>query len=189
MARSKQQVLSAAGKWGLVYLVASLCIGAIIAVTPFMLAFKLDAEVGARSTEMSHLTKRLEEWASRSVASSQDKLDVAGVTIHADTVGIASAELQRHVASIADAAGLRISRIQPVNVNQSGNAVALQLELEAQGTVESVQNFLFALESGKPFTFVRDANIAVAANADPSVITGLPAVRMTLETTGWVGRI
>jgi Type II secretion system (T2SS), protein M subtype b len=189
MARSKQPAISAAGRWGLAYVVAFAVMGAVLALYPFELASNLRAEADKKSAEMSLLTQRLEKVAIGSAAGSQDKLEAAGIIIHGDTVGITSAEIQRQVASIADVAGLRISRIQPVSVSQNGNAVALQLELEAKGSIESLQSFLFTLESGKPFVFVKEANIAVAGDATTSVEAGLPSIRMTLETTGWIGRI
>ena len=46
---------------------------------------------------------------------------------------------------------------------------------------------LDALESGKPFVFVKDANISVAGEVDASTGAGQPTIRMTLEAAGWIG--
>ena len=189
MLRSKQPVLSTAGKRGVAYVAVFMLASAALATAPFMLAFNLKAEISEQEGMIALLTKRMEMAAQGPAVVSLDKHEAADVLIHGGTAGIAAAEMQRQVAAVADASGLRISRMQSVNVSQNGGAVALQLELEATGKIEGLQNFLYALESGKPFVFVKDANISVAGAADPSAGAGQPSVRMTLEAAGWIGGI
>lgn len=189
MLRSKQPVFSAAGKRGIAYVVAFMLVSTTLAMAPFMLAFNLKAEISEEKGMISLLTKRMEMAAQGSAEASLDKLEAANILIHGETAGIAAAEMQRQVAGIADASGLHISRMQSVNVSQNGGAVTLQLELEATGEIEGLQNFLYALESGKPFVFVKDANISVAEAVDASAGAEQPSVRMTLEAAGWIGGI
>ncbi len=189
MLRSKQPVLSAAGKRGVAYVAVFMLASATLAIAPFMLAFNLKAELSEQEGMITLLTKRMEMAAQGSAAVSPDKLEVANVLIHGATAGIVSAEMQRQVAAVADASGLRISRMQSVNVSQNGGAVALQMELEAAGKIEGLQNFLYALESGKPFVFVNDASISVAGDVDASAGVVEPSIRMTLEAAGWIGGI
>jgi hypothetical protein len=189
MLRSKQPVLSAAGKRGIAYVAAFILVSTTLAMAPFILAFNLKAELSEQEGMISLLTKRMEMSAQGSAAVSLDKREAANVLIQGETAGIVSAEMQRQVAGVADTSGLRISRMQSVNVSQNGGAVALQLELEATGKIEGLQNFLYALESGKPFVFVKDANISVAGDVDASAGVVEPSIRMTLEAAGWIGGI
>ena len=189
MLQSKQAVLSAAGKRGVAYVAVFMLASATLAMAPFMLAFNLKAELSEQEGMISLLTKRMEMAAQGPAAGSLDKHEAAKALIHGGTAGIAAAEMQRQVAGIADASALHISRMQSVNVSQNGGAVTLQLELEATGEIEGLQNFLYALESGKPFVFVKDANISVAGEVDPSTGAGQPTIRMTLEAAGWIGGI
>jgi general secretion pathway protein M len=189
MLRTKQPVLSTAGKHGAAYVAAFMLVSAILAVAPFVLAHSLKAEISEQEGMISLLNKRMEKAAKGSAVGSLDKLEAANFLIHGETAGIAAAEMQRKVAAVADASGLRISRMQSVNVSQNGGAVALQLELEATGKIEGLQKFLYALESGKPFVFVKDANISVAGAAEASAEAELPSVRITLEAAGWIGGI
>lgn len=187
MLRTKQQVLSTAGKHGAAYVAAFMLVGAILAVSPLVLVHNLKAQISEQEGMIFLLNKWMEKAAKGSAASSVDKLEAANFIIHGATAGIAAAEMQRQVAAVADASGLRISRMQSVNVSQNGGAVALQLELEATGKIEGLQNFLYALESGKPFVFVKDANISVAGDVDASAGVDEPSIRMTLEAAGWIG--
>lgn len=189
MLRTKQPVLSNAGKHGAAYVAAFMLVSAILAVSPFVLAFSLKAEISEQEGMMSLLNKRMEKAARNSAVGSVDKLEAGNFLIHSETAGIAAAEMQRQVAAVADASGLRISRMQSANVSQNGSAVALQLELEATGKIEGLQKFLYALESGKPIVFVKDANISIAGDVDASAGVVEPSIRMTLEAAGWIGGI
>ena len=189
MLRSKQPVLSAAGKRGVAYIATFMLVSTTLAMAPFILAFNLKAELFEQEGMISLLTKRTKMSAQGSAAVSLGDLEAANVLIHGETAGIVSAEMQRQVTGAADTSGLRISRMQSVNASQNGGAVALQLELEATGTVEGLQNFLYAVESGRPFVFVKDANISVAGEVDASAGVVEPSIRMTLEAAGWIGGI
>lgn len=189
MVRSKQSVLSAAGKRGFAYIATFLLVSTTLAMAPFILSFNLKAELSEQEGMISLLTKRMEMVAQGSAEVSLDKLEAAKVIIHGETSGIVSAEMQRHVAGVADTSGLRIGRMQSVNVSQNGGAVTLQLELEATGKIEGLQNFLYAVESGKPFVFVKDANISVVGDIDATAGADELSIRMTLEAAGWIGGI
>jgi general secretion pathway protein M len=191
MLQPKQPALSAAGKRGVAYVAAYIFAVTAFATTPFVLAYNLKANISEQKNILSLLQKRAEKMANNSSKSSLDKRDVAGAFISGETAGIAAAEMQRQVTNLADASGLTISRMQSVNITQSGRSLALELELEATGKIEGLQRFLYAVESGKPFIFVKDANISVAEAgvADGAAEAEQTSIRMTLEASGWMGGI
>ena len=189
MLQSKQPILSAAGKRGIVYAAAYLLVVATLVMAPFMLAGRLKADLSEQQDMLSLLKKRVEKAANSSAAGSFDKVEVTRLLVPGTTAGISAAEMQRLVANLAEAAGLAINRMQSVNITQSGSAVVLPLELEATGKIKNLQQFLYAVESGKPFILVKDANISVASPEPPDASAGADelSIRMTLEATGWMG--
>jgi Type II secretion system (T2SS), protein M subtype b len=184
-----KQPVSAVGKRGVAYVAAYILVATAIAATPFVIADNLKADISEQKNTLSLLKKRAEKTANGLTASSLDKRDVASILIPGETAGIAAAEMQRRIANLADISGLTISRMQSVNITQSGRSVALELELEATGKIEGLQKFIYAVESGKPFIFVKDANISVdeAGVTDASAGAEQTSIRMTLEASGWMG--
>jgi hypothetical protein len=188
MRQPKRLAFSAAARRGIIYVAAYVLVASTIALTPFMLAGGLKADVSEQQGIYSLLKKRMEKLAGGSPAGSPDKDAAAKLIVNGETAGIAAAEMQRQVASLADMSGLTISRMQSSSANPIGRSVALQLELEANGKIEALQKFLYAVESGKPFIFVKDANISAPniGAADLSQASERVSIRVTLEAMGWM---
>jgi hypothetical protein len=189
MRRSKQPVLSTAGRRGVVYVAAYVLLVAAAAVLPFMLAGQLKSELSDQQHMLDVLVKHHQEAAEAGDAASPSKQDAARLLVPGATPGIAAAEMQRRIAGLANSSGLTVSRMQSLDAEQSGGAISLQLELQATGKIEEVQKFLHAIESGSPFIFVKDANISAETPdaADPLAGTDRHSIRMTLEASGWTG--
>ncbi len=189
MLRPKHVRLSTTGKYGLTFIALYILATITIAVTPFVLARMWKADAVEQRTVLSLLQKRAGQAARSSAVGSVQKSDIMGVLVPGDTTGIAAAEMQHRISGWADKSGLTINRMQSANVTQSGRAVSLELELEAKGKIEELQDFLYEVESGKPLVMVKDASISVADSgaADGSNPSQQISVRLTLEASSWLG--
>jgi hypothetical protein len=103
----------------------------------------------------------------------------AAAFLGAPTQGLAVAELQAHLAQMADIhhCVLVSSGIEPAKREDPPDSVRLQATLEM--SLQSLQEFLYQLESGTPYVFVEQLAVQLAGAASQRAVED-PLLRVTL---------
>ena len=180
--------LSAKGRWGLVLIVMGVIALAAAAIVPFAWRESLAAEIVEKRVELRFIEGRLKAAKGGvkvrlTAADNIDPLFVAGTT-----PGLALAGLQDFVGKLASDNGMAVERLQPLQADNEGGLAVLRMEVEAAGSIESVRNYLLALEAGQPLIFVNRARIAApegAAAESAALPSEKLSVALQLEAYGW----
>ena len=88
---------------------------------------------------------------------------VAPMFLAGDTPGLAFASFQSIADQAATAAGLAVKRMQPVDTGDGDGAAPYRLNIDVEGSVEQLRDFLADVESGLPVMFVTGLEIQPAA--------------------------
>jgi len=139
-----------------------------------------------RSTAAQELVER-HELLSRLEASAKARRDAralsgaapAAAFLDAPTQGLAVAQLQTHLAQMADIhhSVLVSSGIEPAKREDPPDSIRLQATLEM--SLQALQAFLYQLESGTPYVFVEQLAVQLAGAASQRAVED-PLLRVTL---------
>ena len=182
------RTLSKQGLAGLAILVVSVVGLLAIAAAPFFWLRDLTAQVTASHSELALAETKINTGGGghRLPLALRKNFDMAYVG--GQTQGLAQAELQRLVGELATSNGLVIEKIQLLETEPQEGAAPIRMEVETSGSLDGLRGYLHAIETGMPLIFIREANVAAAANgvesskADPS--SNL-LVRLDIEAFGW----
>ena len=181
--------LSKQGVYGLALLFAAACLVAVTAWLPYVWYGTIAGQTGTARTELRFIEARINaaKGASRPQLSAGD--DVAPLLLTGGTAGLSLADLQTRVATLATAAHITIVRNQPLQTDRQSGLAVLRSEVEAAGSIESLRDFLIALETGEPLIFVNQVQISGPAAAAADANGPLPSENLTallqIEAYGW----
>jgi general secretion pathway protein M len=132
-------------------------------------------------TERHDVLSRLEARAKarRAARAQSGAAAPAAAFLDAPTQGLAVAQLQAHLAQMADAhhAVLVSSGIEPAKHEDPPDSIRLQATLEM--SLAAMQAFLYQLESGTPYVLVDQLAIQLAGAASQRAVED-PLLRLTL---------
>jgi len=133
-------------------------------------------ELAGRHELLSRLEARAK---ARRDARAQSGAAPAAAFLEAPTQGLAVAQLQTHLAQMADIhhAVLVSSGIEPAKREDPPDSIRLQATLEM--SLQALQSFLYQLESGTPYVFVEQLAVQLAGAASQRAVED-PLLRVTL---------
>jgi hypothetical protein len=160
MAARAQKWLSPQATGGLVILAFGLMLVIAAAVIPYYGIASAQQQLAERSGELRFLEKKLGAAPkSRQAISAAD--DFTPMFVAGTTPGLGLAELQRRIGELAAQSGMTVARAQPLGADRDEGTV-LRMDVEMTGSIQSLRDFLIALETGLPVIFVREAKVAAA---------------------------
>lgn len=180
--------LSARGRWGLVLLVVGIVALAAAAIVPFLWQQSVLAQIDEKRVEMRFIEKRLEAAKGGAKVRLTATDDIDPLFVAGTTPGLALAGLQDFVGKLASDNGMAVERLQPLQADNAGGLAVLRMEVEATGSIESVRNYLLAIEAGQPLIFVNRVQIAApegAAGESGVLPSERLSVALQLEAYGW----
>ena len=144
------------------------------------LSLQMRSNAAQELAERHELVSRLEARAkARSDARARPGSAPAAAFLAAPTEGLAVAQLQAHLAQMADIhrSVLVSSGIEPAKREDPPDSIRLQATLEM--SLQALQAFLYQLESGTPYVFVEQLAVQLAGTASQRVVED-PLLRVTL---------
>lgn len=113
--------------------------------------------------------------------------NVAPMFLEGTTPGLVFAKFQSIAGDAAVAAGLAVKRMQPVDTGDAEGAMPYRLNMDAEGSIEQLRDFLADVEAGLPVMFVTGLEIQPAAAEGEADQFPSEALRMTvrIEAYGW----
>lgn len=92
--------------------------------------------------------------------------NVAPMFLEGDTPGLAFARFQSIADKAATDAGLAVKRMQPVDQGDGEAGTPYRLNVDVEGSIEQLRDFLASIESGLPVMFVTGLEIQPAGAAE-----------------------
>jgi len=92
--------------------------------------------------------------------------NVTPMFLDGPTPGLSFAKFQSIAGDAAAAAGLAVKRMQPVDTGDGEAAMPYRLNLDVEGSIEQLRDFLASIESGLPVMFVTGLEIQPAGAAE-----------------------
>lgn len=116
--------------------------------------------------------------------------NVAPMFLEGATPGLVFAKFQSVAGEAAAAAGLAVKRMQPVDTGDGEGSMPYRLNMDAEGSIEQLRDFLADVESGLPVMFVTGLEIQPVAGEGEADQYPSEALRMTvrIEAYGWRGQ-
>lgn len=116
--------------------------------------------------------------------------NVAPMFLEGATPGLAFAKFQSIAGEAAAAAGLAVKRMQPVDTGDGDGATPYRLNVDVEGSIEQLRDFLAGVESGLPVMFVTGLEIQPAAGEGEADQYPSESLRSTVrvEAYGWRGQ-
>ena len=113
--------------------------------------------------------------------------NVAPMFLDGATPGLAFAKFQSIASDAATTAGLAVKRMQPVDAGDGEAAVPYRLNIDVEGSIEQLRDFLADVEAGLPVMFVTGLEIQPAAGEGEADQYPSEALRATvrIEAYGW----
>lgn len=113
--------------------------------------------------------------------------DVAPMFLDGATPGLAFAKFQSIAGEAATTAGLEVKRVQPVDTGDGEGAMPYRLNMDVEGGIDQLRDFLADVESGLPVMFVTGLEIQPAAGEGEADQYPSEALRATvrIEAYGW----
>ena len=114
-----------------------------------------------------------------------DKVDP--MFLEGATPGLVFAKFQSIAGEAASAAGLAVKRMQPVDTGDGEGGMPYRLNMDAEGSIEQLRDFLVDVESGLPIMFVTGLEVQPSAGEGEADQYPSEALRMTvrIEAYGW----
>jgi general secretion pathway protein M len=144
------------------------------------LSLQMRSTAAQELAERHELLSRLEARAkTRRDARAQSGAAPAAAFVDAPTQGLAVAQLQTHIAQMADIhhSVLVSSGIEPAKREDPPDSIRLQATLEM--SLQALQAFLYQLESGTPYVFVEQLAVQLVGTASQRAVED-PLLRVTL---------
>lgn len=176
--------LSSEGFWGLVILIGSVLVMAIIAVLPFLWYAEINTSLGEAQAELRFIESRLQSTGGQQRPGLTDHDAIDQVFVPGSTSGLGQANLQQLIGRLAEENSIVIDRSEPLDIEQRGSLSVLRLESEATGSIEGLRAYLLAIETAQPYLFVNQARISApdSGSENPS---GKLNIILQLEAYGW----
>jgi len=144
------------------------------------LSLQMRSNAARELADRQDLVSRLEARAkARSDARTRPGSAPAAAFLDAPTQGLAVAQLQAHLAQMADIhrSVLVSTGIEPAKRDDPPDSIRLQATLEM--SLQGLQAFIYQLESGTPYVFVEQLAVQLAGTASQRVVED-PLLRVTL---------
>lgn len=171
---------SAEARKGIAILMAALL--AVLAAAYLLATAQGEAQERLRQAQAEHdlvsarAGKAAREGASRLVAA--DGVDA--MFLEGETPGLAIAAFQKRAGDAAVKAGLAVQRMTSLDAGDEGQGAAYRLNVDAEGSLEQLRNFLVEIESGLPVMFVTRLEVQPAASEEAQDPFPSEALRMTV---------
>jgi general secretion pathway protein M len=153
----------------------------LICVLALELSFQMRSTA---SLELSERREQLSRLEARAKARNDARARAGAIApteafLDAPTPGLAAARLQAHIVQVADIHHCIIttSGIEPTKHDDAADLIRLQVVLEASW--QSLQTFLYQLESGTPYVFVEQIAVQLTGVASQRAADD-PLLRVTL---------
>lgn len=165
---------------------------ALLAIAYLIVTWHAAALEGLRQAEAEH-----ELVAARAAKAQRDGItrlteaeNVTPMFLEGATPGLAFAKFQSIAGDAAAAAGLAVKRMQPVDTGDGEGAMPYRLNIDVEGSVEQLRDFLADVESGLPVMFVTGLEIQPAAREGEGAQYPSESLRSTvrIEAYGWRGQ-
>lgn len=190
MAFARTRGFSAEARKGMAILAAALVALGVLAY--LLLAWHSAAAQRLVEAEAEHqLVSARAAKAAREGATRLTEADnVAPMFLEGATPGLVFAKFQSIAGEAASAAGLEVKRMQPADTGDGEAGTPYRLNMDAEGSIEQLRDFLADVESGLPVMFVTGLEVQPAARDGAADQYPSEALRMTLriEAYGWRGQ-
>ena len=162
---------------------------AVIVMVYLLLAWHSAAAERLRQAEAEHdmVAARAAKAAGEGVMRLTEADKVAPMFLEGATPGLVFAKFQSIAGEAASAAGLAVKRMQPVDTGDGEGSMPYRLNMDAEGSIEQLRDFLADVESGLPIMFVTGLEIQPSAGEGEADQYPSEALRMTvrIEAYGW----
>ena len=165
---------------------------ALLALAYLLVTWHAAAQEGLRQAEAEHeLVAARAAKAQRDGVSRLTEADaVTPMFLDGATPGLSFAKFQSIAGDAAAAAGLAVKRMQPVDTGDGEGAMPYRLNLDVEGSIEQLRDFLADVESGLPVMFVTGLEIQPAGGEGEAAQYPSESLRATvrIEAYGWRGQ-
>lgn len=165
---------------------------ALLCVAYLIYAWHAAAAERLQQAEAEHemVAARAAKAASEGATRLTEADNVAPMFLEGATPGLVFATFQSLAGEAATAAGLAVKRMQPVDTGDAEGAMPYRLNMDAEGSIEQLRDFLADVESGLPVMFVTGLEVQPAAAEGEDDQYPSEALRMTvrIEAYGWRGQ-
>ena len=162
---------------------------AVIVMIYLFLAWHSAAAERLRQAEAEHdmVAARAAKAAGEGVTRLTEADKVDPMFLEGATPGLVFAKFQSIAGEAASAAGLAVKRMQPVDTGDGEGSMPYRLNMDAEGSIEQLRDFLADVESGLPIMFVTGLEIQPSAGEGEADQYPSEALRMTvrIEAYGW----
>jgi Tfp pilus assembly protein PilO len=162
---------------------------AVIVMIYLFLAWHSAAAERLRQAEAEHdmVAARAAKAAGEGVTRLTEADKVDPMFLEGATPGLVFAKFQSIAGEAASAAGLAVKRMQPVDTGDGEGGMPYRLNMDAEGSIEQLRDFLVDVESGLPVMFVTGLEIQPSAGEGEADQYPSEALRMTvrIEAYGW----
>ena len=162
---------------------------ALLAIAYLLITWHAAALEGLRQAEAEH-----ELVAARAAKAQRDGVTrlteadaVAPMFLDGATPGLSFAKFQSIAGDAAAAAGLAVKRMQPVDTGDGEASMPYRLNLDVEGSIEQLRDFLADVESGLPLMFVTGLEIQPTGGEGEAAQYPSESLRATvrIEAYGW----
>lgn len=179
--------MTAKASWGLALLIGAVLMLAGLAALPFALQASELNGLAEKRQELRFMDARLKAAKGGPKNRLTEADDAGPLFVNGTTPGLAIAEMQAFASQLAQASGLQVQRLQPLQADRDGSLAVLRIEADVTGSLESLSQYLLKIEAGQPFMFVNRMKIAAPEAATDTV--ALPSDQLTvtlqLESFAW----
>ncbi len=172
---------------GLALLISAVLAMAALAALPFALQASELSGLAEKRLELRFMEARLKSAKEGPQNRLTEADNVDPLFVSGTTTGLAVAEMQAFASKLAQASGLAVQRLQPLQADRDGKLAVLRIEAEVTGSIEGLTQYLLAVEAGQPMMFVN--RMKIAAPEALSDTGALPSEQLTvtlqLESFAW----
>ena len=170
---------------------------AAAAVAAIILAYLLISWHGAAVGHLQQAEAEHEMVAARAAKAQREGVTrlteadkVAPMFLDGATPGLAFAKFQSIASDAATTAGLAVKRMQPVDTGDGEASTPYRLNIDVEGSIEQLRDFLADVESGLPVMFVTGLEVQPEASEGEGDQYPSEKLRATvrIEAYGWRGQ-
>jgi Type II secretion system (T2SS), protein M subtype b len=186
--RANASTLSANGRWGAALLLAGIIVMAGLASLPYIWHANANETLAEKNLELRFIEAKLKSARNNRRSNLTAVDNIEPIFVAGNTPGLALAEMQNFVGTLASGNGMSIDRLQPLQTELDGSLAVLRMEVETVGSIESLRGYLLALETAEPVMFINRVRISAPDN-QAEASGALPSDKLTvlvqLEAFGW----
>jgi hypothetical protein len=102
------------------------------------------------------------------------------------TEGVISADLQTRLKAMAEAAGAKLRSVRSVAAHSDEQTKYVGSRVELFGSLAAIQRVIYAIESAKPYLFVKSAAVRLSPPAGQMGVSKEPLIEAQLDVFGAV---